>query len=57
MRLAWCTAAVVLPIGAGRLFDVTQGYGTAVVIAAGGNVLGILIALGLPRERATRANP
>ena len=55
--LAWCTAAVVLPIGAGRLFDLTQGYGTAVVIAAGGNVLGILIALGLPRERATRANP
>jgi len=55
--LAWCTAAVVLPIGAGRLFDVTQGYGTAIVIAAGGNVLGILIALGLPRERATRANP
>jgi len=55
--LAWCTAAVVLPIGAGRLFDLTQGYGTAIVIAAGGNVLGILIALGLPRERATRANP
>jgi hypothetical protein len=54
--LAWCTAAIVLPILAGRLFDVTQGYGTAVLIAAGGNVLGILIALGLPRERAERTN-
>jgi OFA family oxalate/formate antiporter-like MFS transporter len=50
--LAWCAAAVVLPIAAGRLFDLTQGYGTAVAIAAGGNVLGVLVALGLPRERA-----
>ena len=49
--LAWCAAAIILPIAAGRLFDVTQGYGTAVLIAAGGNALGILVALGLPRER------
>jgi hypothetical protein len=52
--LAWCAAAVVLPIAAGRLFDLTQGYATAVLIAAGGNVLGVLVALGLPRERAAR---
>lgn len=50
MYLAWCAAAVVLPIAAGRLFDLTQGYGTAVLIGAGGNALGILLALGLPRE-------
>jgi OFA family oxalate/formate antiporter-like MFS transporter len=52
--LAWCAAAIVLPITAGRLFDLTQGYGTAVLIAAGGNVLGVLVALGLPHQRAKR---
>ncbi|MGH7388744.1 MAG: MFS transporter [Candidatus Rokuibacteriota bacterium] len=53
--LAWCAAAVILPIGAGRLFDLTQSYGTAILIAAGGNALGILAALGLPRQRTPRA--
>ena len=53
--LAWCAAAIVLPIAAGRLFDLTQSYGTAILIAAGGNALGILVALGLPRQRAARA--
>jgi hypothetical protein len=48
--LAWSAAAIVLPIFAGRLFDLTQGYGAAVMIAAGGNALGILVALGLPRQ-------
>jgi OFA family oxalate/formate antiporter-like MFS transporter len=52
--LAWCAAAIVLPIGAGRLFDLTQGYGTAVIIAAAGNAFGIAVALGLPRRRAGR---
>jgi OFA family oxalate/formate antiporter-like MFS transporter len=52
---AWCAAAVVLPIAAGLLFDLTQGYGAAVLIAAGGNALGVVVALGLPRERAARA--
>ena len=35
-----------------RLFDLTQSYGTAILIGAVGNVLGILLAAGLPRERA-----
>jgi MFS transporter, OFA family, oxalate/formate antiporter len=48
--LAWCAAAIVLPVLAGRLFDLTQGYGTAVLIAAAGNALGILVSLGLPRR-------
>jgi hypothetical protein len=52
LYLAWCAAAVVLPIAAGRLFDLTQGYGVAVLIAAGGNALGVLVALGLPRQGA-----
>ena len=55
MYLAWCAAAIVLPIAAGRLFDLTQSYGTAILIAAGGNALGIVVALGLPHQRAARA--
>jgi OFA family oxalate/formate antiporter-like MFS transporter len=52
---AWCAAAIVLPITAGRLFDLTQGYGAAVLIAAGANALGVLVAFGLPRQDAPRA--
>lgn len=52
LYIAWCFAAVCLPLLSGWLFDRTQGYGTAVLIAAGGNVLGVLIALGLPRPGA-----
>jgi len=54
--IAWCAAAIVLPILAGRLFDLTHGYGAAVLIAASGNALGILVSLGLPRQRLS-ANP
>ena len=48
--IAWSAAAIVLPIVAGRLFDLTQGYATAVLIAAIGNALGMAAAAGLPRE-------
>ena len=48
--IAWSAAAIVLPVVAGRLFDLTQGYGSAVLLAAGANVLGILVSLGLPRR-------
>ena len=53
--LAWCAAAIVLPITAGYLYDLTHGYGSAILIAAGGNALGILVALGLPRQGTPRA--
>ena len=53
--LAWCAAAIVLPITAGYLFDLTHGYGSAILIAAGGNALGILVAFGLPHQRTARA--
>ena len=49
--VAWCAAAIILPVIAGRLFDLTQGYGTAVLIAAAGNALGVFVSLGLPRRR------
>lgn len=52
LYIAWCLAAVCLPLLSGWLFDRTQGYGMAVVIAAAGNVLGVIIALGLPRPGA-----
>ncbi|MEX2224374.1 MAG: MFS transporter [Candidatus Rokuibacteriota bacterium] len=55
--MAWCAAAIILPVVAGRLFDLTQGYGTAVLIAAGGNALGILVSLGLPRRSSSTAAP
>ncbi len=51
--VAWCAAAIILPVIAGRLFDLTQGYGTAVLIAAAGNAVGILVSLGLPRRRSS----
>jgi OFA family oxalate/formate antiporter-like MFS transporter len=54
LYVAWCAAAIVLPIAAGRLFDLTQSYRTAVLISAGGNALGFLVALGLPRQRTLR---
>jgi hypothetical protein len=57
LYLAWCAAAIVLPITAGRLYDLTQGYRAAVLIAAVGNALGILVALGLPPQRAAAPPP
>jgi MFS transporter, OFA family, oxalate/formate antiporter len=55
--LAWCAAAIVLPVTAGWLFDLTRGYGVAILIAGAGNVAGILVALGLPGERHARDEP
>ena len=49
--LAWCAAAIVLPVTAGRLFDLTQGYAVAILIAAAGNAIGVVVALRLPDER------
>ncbi len=52
LYIAWCIAAVSLPILAGWLFDRTQGYGSAVLIAAAVNVLGVLFAMRLPTPAA-----
>lgn len=48
--IAWCLAAISLPILAGHLFDLTGGYETAVIIAGCGNLVGVIVALGLPRR-------
>lgn len=50
LYIAWCIAAISLPVLAGWLYDRTQGYGAAVLIAAGVNVLGMLLASRLPRS-------
>lgn len=54
LYIAWCIAAISLPVLAGWLFDRTQGYGAAVLIAGAGNVLGALVAASLP-ARGQRA--
>jgi OFA family oxalate/formate antiporter-like MFS transporter len=48
--IAWCLAALSLPVLAGYLFDLTRAYDTAVKIAAGANVLGMAMALTMPRR-------
>ena len=48
--IAWCLAAITLPVLAGYLFDMTRAYGTAVLIAAGANIAGMAMALTMPRR-------
>ena len=55
LYIAWCVAAVTLPILAGYLFDITRSYHAAVIIAGCGNLLGLSIALGLPRQAPRHA--
>jgi len=50
LYIAWCTAAVTLPVLAGHLYDLSGGYRLAVIIAGAGNLLGIVLACGLPRQ-------
>jgi len=53
MYIAWCVAAVTLPVIAGGLYDRTQGYHAAMMMAACVNLLGALLATTLPRRGAT----
>ena len=55
LYVAWCVAALTLPVVAGRLFDLTGGYHGAIAIAAGANLAGVIVAAGLPRRAAARA--
>lgn len=48
--IAWCLAAISLPVLAGYLFDMTRAYDVAVMIAAGANVAGMAMALTMPRH-------
>jgi len=48
--IAWCLAAVSLPVLAGYLFDLTREYSIAMLIAAGANVAGMAMALTMPKR-------
>ena len=48
--VAWCIAAISLPVLAGHLYDLTHGYAATMIIAGVGNLLGIIVAIGLPRH-------
>lgn len=50
LYIFWGIAALSLPVLAGYLFDLTGGYSTAVIVAGCGNLLGIVVALGLPQQ-------
>lgn len=52
--IAWCLAALTLPVLAARLFDLTGGYQTAVMVAGGANLAAVLVALTLPRQKRGR---
>jgi MFS family permease len=48
--IAWCLAAIGLPVLAGYLFDVTHSYVAAVLIAGGANATGMAVALTMPKR-------
>jgi hypothetical protein len=54
LYIAWCIAAISLPVLAGWLYDQTQGYDQAMRIAAGVNLLGAMLALSLPATARSR---
>ena len=49
LYIAWCVAAVTLPILAGWIYDRTQGYGAALLLAGGANLIAVGIAARLPK--------
>ena len=48
--IAWCLAALTLPVVAARLFDMTGGYHTAIILAGCANLCGVLVGLSLPKQ-------
>ncbi|MFM9942080.1 MAG: MFS transporter [Hyphomicrobiaceae bacterium] len=47
---AWCIAAISLPVIAARLFDLTGGYHTAIMLAGACNLLSMVVGSQLPRR-------
>jgi MFS family permease len=50
LYIAWCVAAVTLPVLAGWLFDQTSSYQTAMMIASAVNLFGAGLATTLPKK-------
>jgi MFS transporter, OFA family, oxalate/formate antiporter len=55
--IAWCLAAVCLPVLAGTLFDITRSYEAAMLIAVGANLAGMAAALTIPRPGRRLTQP
>ncbi len=55
--IAWCLAAISLPVLAGYLFDVTKSYQWAMLIAGCANITGMATALTMPRRGSQRFDP
>ena len=49
LYVAWCVAAITLPVIAGWIYDRTQGYGVAVWIAGALNLIAVAFAARLPK--------
>lgn len=52
--VAWCLAALALPLVAAWLYDRTGGYQTAIMLAGGANLVGALVGLTLPGKGQQR---
>ena len=52
--IAWCLAAISLPVLAGHLYDLTGGYEMSVKVAGVANLLAVLAALTLPWQKRAR---
>lgn len=52
LYIAWCVAAISLPVIAGWMYDRTQSYHGAMMIAAAVNLLGVGLARTLPHRRS-----
>jgi MFS transporter, OFA family, oxalate/formate antiporter len=52
--IAWCLAAISLPVLAGHLYDLTGGYEMSVKVAGVANLLAVLVALTLPGQKRAR---
>lgn len=48
--IAWCVAALTLPVVAARLFDLTGGYHTAIMLAGCANLCGVIVGMSLPKQ-------
>lgn len=53
--IAWCLAALSLPVVAAKLFDMTGAYHSAIMLAGVANLCGVLVGATLPRQGAEPA--
>jgi MFS family permease len=52
MYIAWCLAALALPVIAAKMFDLTGAYHAAILLAGAANLCGVLAGASLPRQRS-----